>query len=310
MTYNDQSDPSRQGGASMTSSLAGTGRETLETVKSQAMDAVSRTTEAARSQALSQAETAKDTLADTGERLAQSLRSAVDGGDDSIQARLMSTAADGISEFSNSLRGRSLNDLWGQVDSFARRNPGAFVAAAALAGFALARFARSSSSSASSSSYGSSSYGSSQYGGMGGSMGSGMGSYSGMGSSSGMGSGMGSGGDYAGSGGFGVGTGMGYGAGRVQAGHVNTSGMTTHGEDLDDGTLGADALTEDTMGSGTGLGGGLGGLSSGGSTGMGAGTTGTGATGDIDEFDADSSGTGTSNSSSDSSRTGYDRGAS
>ncbi|TNC72448.1 hypothetical protein [Rubellimicrobium roseum] len=275
-----------------TTGLSGSGSDTMQQVKSKAMDAVSRGTEAARSQAMSQAETAKDALADTGERLAQSLRSAVDGGDDSIQARLMAAAADSVSEWSDQLRGRNFQDLLRQTESFARRNPGAFVAAAALAGFALARFARASSSS------GSSSYGSSQdsYGGaygmesgatggqsygsygssgsMGGTMGSGGQSYggSGMGGASGFGSstrmggmessGMGATGDMGGSSGSGLGSGGSYaGAGSYGVGTgagyaAGRPGVSTTGMSThdDDGDE-AGSIADDGLGGGSASGG-------------------------------------------------------
>ena len=122
--------------------LAQTGRETYQDVKGRAVDAASRTASAARAEALDRAETAKDTIADEGRRLADSLRA--QGGDDSIQAKVLNVVADSVSDLSDSLRGRSFADLLSEAQSFARRNPGAFVAAAALAGFALARFARAS----------------------------------------------------------------------------------------------------------------------------------------------------------------------
>jgi hypothetical protein len=233
MTDNNMSDATSQG-TSTSGGLAETGRGAYEQAKSKAMDAMSRTTEAAKAQAMDQAETAKDALASSAERLAQSLRGATDGGDDSVQARLMAAAADTITDMSNSLRGRSFNQILSDADAFARRNPGAFVAAAALAGFALARFARASASSGQGSGYGGSSYGSP---GMGGSA---------MGGASG--SGMGSGGGYAGSASFGVGTGAAYGAGH----HVSTSGMSTHDDDMyEPGSMADDGLGGGTMG-GTG----------------------------------------------------------
>ena len=273
MTDSNMSDATSQG-SSMTSGLAEAGRGALEQATSAARDAMPRITEAARTQATAQAETAKDALADTGERLAQSLRSALDGGDDSVQARLMAAAADAVTDLSNQLRGRSFNDLLNDASAFARRNPGAFVAAAALAGFAIARFARASATSNQGSQY-SDQYGSQSYGGgygsssgMGGMASSSMGTGDMGGSSmgSGSGSGMGSGGGYAGGGSFGVGTGAGYGSGH----QVSTSGMSTHDDDLDE----AGSIADDGMGGGT---------------------------------QAGTSGTATPNSSSDSTGSGYDR---
>jgi hypothetical protein len=216
MTDSNMSDATRQG-SSTTSGLSEAGRETYQQVKSKAMDAVSRTTEAAKSQAMGQAETAKDALADTGERLAESLRGALDGGDESVQARLMAAAADTVSQMSHSLRGRSFNQLLSDAEAFARRNPGAFVAAAALAGFALARFARASAPSQQGGEYGGQSYGA-------------------MGGSS-------------------MGTGAGMGAGYPTGHHVSTSGMSTHDDDMDEAGSTADemggGLGSGSVGSGT-----------------------------------------------------------
>ncbi|MBP1806419.1 hypothetical protein [Rubellimicrobium aerolatum] len=227
MSDTNMSDSTGQG-SSMTGGLSDAGRQTYEQVKSKAMEAMPKITEAAKSQAMEQAETAKDALASTGERLAQSLRSGVEGGDESIQARLMAAAADTVSDWSNQLRGRSFQEIVGQAESFARRNPGAFVAAAALAGFALARFARASAPSKSYGSSGLGSYGAGSFG------------------DSSMGSGLGSGGSFAGTDSYGAGTGSGYGSGRA-AGLVSTTGMSTHDDDLDD----VGSIADDGMGGGS-----------------------------------------------------------
>ena len=114
MTDSNMSDSSRQG-SSMTSDLKDAAGQTYEDVRTKALDAVSRTTEAARSQAMEQAEVAKSTLADTAERLAQSVRQSVEGGDQSMQGKLMFAAADAISDMSTSLRGQSFQDLVGRA---------------------------------------------------------------------------------------------------------------------------------------------------------------------------------------------------
>lgn len=209
--------------ASAVDRLAQTGRETYQDVKTRAVDAASQAASAAKAEALGRAETAKDTIADEGRRLADSLRSASQGGDDSVQAKVLNVVADSVADLSESLRGRSFEELLSQAQGFARRNPGAFVAAAALAGFALARFARASAPQADvADGYGTDGYGMS---------GQGMGSTD-MGGSTGMSS-TGTGG-YAG--GFGEDAGRSYGA----AG-VSTSSLTTHdaGFGLDD-DLGSD----------------------------------------------------------------------
>ena len=146
MTDSNMSDATSQG-SSMTSGLAEAGRGALEQATSAARDAMPRITEAARTQATAQAETAKDALADTGERLAQSLRGALDGGDESVQARLLAAAADAVTDLSNQLRARDFNQHLNDPGRCARRNPGAFEAAAARGGFPLAGRSRTYSSS-------------------------------------------------------------------------------------------------------------------------------------------------------------------
>jgi hypothetical protein len=219
--------------ASAVDRLAQTGRETYQDVKTRAVDAASQAASAAKAEALGRAETAKDTIADEGRRLADSLRSASQGGDDSVQAKVLNVVADSVADLSESLRGRSFEELLSQAQGFARRNPGAFVAAAALAGFALARFARASAPQADvADGYGTDGYGMSGQG-----MGStDMGGSTGM-SSTGTGGSTGMGGSPGGSaGGFGEDAGRSYGA----AG-VSTSSLTTHdaGFGLDD-DLGSD----------------------------------------------------------------------
>ena len=54
------------------------------------------------------------------------------------------TQADKIEEASSALKERSLDDLMGTFGQFARSQPAAFFATAALAGFALSRFLKSS----------------------------------------------------------------------------------------------------------------------------------------------------------------------
>lgn len=166
-TTDDTTSTGRGAAAAAVDRLAQTGRETYRDVKGRAVDAASRTASAAKAEAMDRAETAKDTIADEGRRLADSLRSASQGGDDSVQAKVLNVVADSVSDLSESLRGRSFEELMTQAQGFARRNPGAFVAAAALAGFAIARFARASTPEpdAPAEGFGAVSYGSAGYAG-------------------------------------------------------------------------------------------------------------------------------------------------
>ncbi|NAZ38121.1 hypothetical protein [Rubellimicrobium sp. CFH 75288] len=155
MSHNDMTSSPSGGSASAPGSASGAleglaeaGRETLEDVKARAYGVASRTAEAAKHEAMARGEAAKDSLAGLVHTLASSLRDAAGQageGEGTIQGKLMAAAADSIEDMSESIRHRPLGDLMGEAEAFARRNPGAFVAAAALVGFGIARFARASS---------------------------------------------------------------------------------------------------------------------------------------------------------------------
>ena len=59
-------------------------------------------------------------------------------------AQYTQQAAEGIERFSQTLKDRDMGALIGQVESFARNQPGAFIGSAALLGFMAARFLKSS----------------------------------------------------------------------------------------------------------------------------------------------------------------------
>ena len=86
--------------------------------------------ETARDAALDAAEAANETLSGLAERLTTTLRQA--------------PVSEGLANVSAALRQRSVADLTSDVTAMARRHPGAFMAAAAIAGFAAARFVQSS----------------------------------------------------------------------------------------------------------------------------------------------------------------------
>jgi hypothetical protein len=89
---------------------------------------------------------ARDALGDSGDRLAETLRRAAEEpGHGSVQARVLSAVAGGVSTAADTLRGRSVSEIAADVRDLARRNPAAFAAGAAVAGFVLARFLRASS---------------------------------------------------------------------------------------------------------------------------------------------------------------------
>jgi|GEM_PF-1690229 len=64
--------------------------------------------------------------------------------DQSALAHYTNQAADGLEQFSHSLRDREFSSVIGQVEDFARRQPIAFIGSAAVLGFLASRFLKSS----------------------------------------------------------------------------------------------------------------------------------------------------------------------
>lgn len=88
--------------------------------------------------------------------VAGALRSSSDElrkGEQETFADYASAAATYVDDFSNFLRNRHPMELWGDVQSFARRQPEVFVMGTLAAGFLLGRFLRSSDSPASKSTF-------------------------------------------------------------------------------------------------------------------------------------------------------------
>ncbi|MGQ0567366.1 MAG: hypothetical protein ACT4OK_20200 [Gemmobacter sp.] len=129
-------------------SVADLARDTGETLASEAGARAGRVAGAVRDAVTDRADAAKDTVATAGDRLADSLRNAAervhDGG---VPERVLHAVADRVGGAADSLRGHSAADLVTDLRSFASRHPGAFAAAAAVAGFALARYLQSSATS-------------------------------------------------------------------------------------------------------------------------------------------------------------------
>ena len=102
---------------------------------------------ALRDTAIERADGARESLSDAGDRLAATLERASEQEDaDAIRSHVYASVARGVTSASEMLRQRSVTDLTADLRDLARRHPGAFMAAAAVAGFAAARFLRSSAS--------------------------------------------------------------------------------------------------------------------------------------------------------------------
>ncbi len=132
--------------------LADNARDVAQSVKAAAQDKQEAITAGAgpalaamRDAAAEKVDEAREGLSDVGDRLAATLqRASAEGQDDALKSRVLTSVAQGITSASDALRQRSVSDLTSDVKVLARRHPGAFMAAAAVAGFAIARFVRAS----------------------------------------------------------------------------------------------------------------------------------------------------------------------
>ncbi|MBL8561733.1 MAG: hypothetical protein JNN06_05580 [Gemmobacter sp.] len=119
--------------------------DTAQDSKDAILAGASSTLSAVRDVAVEKADSARESLSDVGDRLAATLnRASAEGQDDALKSRVLGSVAQGLSSASDALRQRSVADLTSDVKVLAKRHPGAFMAAAAVAGFALARFVRAS----------------------------------------------------------------------------------------------------------------------------------------------------------------------
>ncbi|HEY8565893.1 MAG TPA: hypothetical protein VIL65_10360 [Beijerinckiaceae bacterium] len=103
----------------------------------------------ARSQVTDYADKRKDDAAQSVADLASSLRESTKAFDDrpNIKA-FVDTAAEGLDQLADSIRTRSVTDLYGEVEQTMRQRPGAVAAVTFAAGFFLARLIKASSDGA------------------------------------------------------------------------------------------------------------------------------------------------------------------
>ena len=106
--------------------------------------------EAAKERATGFADEQKRAGAEQAEGFARAVRRAADELQDGSPqlAQYVREAADSTGQLADALRNRSVGELVGGVEDFARRQPVAFFGATVLAGFAIARFAKSSADDA------------------------------------------------------------------------------------------------------------------------------------------------------------------
>jgi gas vesicle protein len=123
-------------------------RDTSQKLKQHASDATDRAMELASdagAKLKSTAEEQKNSGADFVSDFAGAVRRAASEFDQQIPqaGQYIRRAAEQIDSASEALRRRDLNQLLGDVQDFARRQPTAFLGGAVLAGFALVRFLKS-----------------------------------------------------------------------------------------------------------------------------------------------------------------------
>jgi len=104
---------------------------------------------AAQDKVLDKVEEKKETASETLSQFASAIRTAGDElakHDQSMAGHMVKKAADGLESFTRSISDKRPEELVDAIRDFGRRNPGAFVAGALLAGLAVGRFLRSSAS--------------------------------------------------------------------------------------------------------------------------------------------------------------------
>jgi hypothetical protein len=99
----------------------------------------------ARDQATGYMDQRKDAIAQSIADFGHSLREACGQFDDRPNIKtLVDNAAQGIDQLADSIRARSLNELFDEAEYLIRRRPGAVAAATMMAGFLVARFIKAS----------------------------------------------------------------------------------------------------------------------------------------------------------------------
>lgn len=117
-------------------------QNTKQAAKQQAGAVWNDTKESARSMLGEQQRAAAGGLGEFAGVLRKAARE-MDGGRQSSACRMAESAADSLEHFSGTLRNKDLNGLMHDVESFARRQPVAFLGAAIAAGFLAVRFLKS-----------------------------------------------------------------------------------------------------------------------------------------------------------------------
>ncbi len=140
--------PSSPGYQAQTGSAQG-GRVGSDTPPSEDLKAKARqAAEQVQNQGKAHLDSYRGTAADELEKVAQSAKAAaaeLENQDRADLSRYVADMAQGITRFADDLRGRSVDELVGDLNRMARNNPALFIAGSVALGFGLTRFARASS---------------------------------------------------------------------------------------------------------------------------------------------------------------------
>jgi len=152
-----------QGSGGQSGSLTEQAKNMASGVRESASGLMDQASRMAREQASGAADTARNLASQAGDKLLNAAEQQKSAGADFVgdiaeairrsanefrqvpqASHYMLMAADQIDSVSDSLRRRDINQMFGDVQNFARRQPTAFIGLTALAGFALVRFLKSS----------------------------------------------------------------------------------------------------------------------------------------------------------------------
>ncbi|HEY8616027.1 hypothetical protein [Phenylobacterium sp.] len=139
-------DPTMGGQAGASPDEGGGATSTTKEMIGKARQEAAHFASQAQQRAVGEIEKHKSTATETLGQFANAIRRAGDelsGSDQSMAARFVGQAADGLENFARALGDKRPEELVDTVREFSRRNPTAFVAGAVLAGLALGRFLRS-----------------------------------------------------------------------------------------------------------------------------------------------------------------------
>jgi uncharacterized protein YjbJ (UPF0337 family) len=139
-------DKAAEGGAVVTeqaSQVAGTAKEQAGRVADEGVAQARNLAQEVREQVTAQAQTQTQRLGENLQRLSQDLHDmASSAKPDTLAATAVRRIAEGSGQVADHVQRRGPEGLVGDLQDFARRRPGTFLAGAALAGFAVARLSK------------------------------------------------------------------------------------------------------------------------------------------------------------------------